>query len=213
MKDTDLWFESGDERHRIVAIEYRDGKPFSVVTEMHWDHSGKPWFIAGRDTPNGVAGHDWDFEWCNRDGVCRYDLSGFGGKPRFCAHRFCEPSPPPAELWIAEGTPVFTYTRNCKERRVESDAELLKLGYKRLRRPKLLKGRFGDKTRNPFDAAWEGRAIYCDRCDDYLPDENPCEHLEWCDECASWVYVDTNEFHVDYGGGSHECVEEEIETF
>jgi hypothetical protein len=42
------------EPQRVVVIEYQDGWPCSVVTELHWDHSRKPWFKPGREAKTVV---------------------------------------------------------------------------------------------------------------------------------------------------------------
>jgi hypothetical protein len=193
-KPKDLWFEDNGERHRVVAIEYQDGHPASVVTEEHWDHTGKPWFQPGRDTPTGISASYWNFDWSRTSGTLYYHLSGAGGEPRYHVARFCEPSPPKAELWVAEGCPIAEYSLTDGEHAPVIDSELLARGYKRIALPKLLENRHGEKTRNPFVAGEQADTVYCDECRDYLPAEHtyhPCQHIEWCDECVAWIYSES----------------------
>ena len=47
-------------------------------------------------------------------------------------------------------------------------------------------------THNPFEP-WgtkQGDAEYCSICQmnhDVTDDNQPCDHLEWCDECGLWM--------------------------
>lgn len=184
-----IWIENPDgERERVVAVEYQDGHPVSVLTEEQWDHSRKPWFVPGRDRPNGTSARWYDFHWCKRDETIYYHLSGSGGEIRFHVGRFVHPDPPPAELWVAPGIPVVTDT-GSGVREIGSDAELLSLGYRRIPAPRLLASWDG-KTRDPFAAGQESETVYCSRCRDDLPSDRLCEHVDWCDECCVYVYAD-----------------------
>lgn len=191
-----LWYN----QHEIVAVEYRHRKPFSVLTLEHWDHSREPWFVPGRHQPTGICPTHWDFEFCRADACVYYHESGSGGETRFYVSPFCEPSPPPGELWVADGIPIVE-SRKRGGKFIEvavSDARLLAMGYRRLRLPRLIEG-----SRNPFDHAVEGRTVYCRECDDYRHDvdNHPCGHLEWCDDCCCFVY-DSGERE---DGGRCEC--------
>jgi hypothetical protein len=217
-KVRDIWYThcEGDGRQRVVAVEYQDGWPVSVLTELHWDHSRKPWFDPAKHPATGTCAEWWDFDWCKRDGTLRYHNSGSGGEIRFHVARFVHPTPPKAELWVADGLPVVTAARRKDgtwgERRVGA-AELLRRGYARIARPRSLPlvnaypYRKVKTTLNPFEAGWEGDTIYCDRCDDHLPSEDtyrPCDHVEWCDECGMWVYTD-DQTYLESSSGKHEC--------
>jgi hypothetical protein len=199
-----LWYERGTERHEVIYIEYQNRRPHSVVTLHHWDHRGKPWFNPARDTPTGTCPHYWDFDWCKRDRTAYYHNSGIGGDNAIQVHRFCNPSPPPGELWVADGITLVRHN----ERAIRSDSALLKMGYRRLKRPRLLTTPRGEKTRNPFDAGEPtDTTIYCRVCRDRLPEDGwgpPCDHLEWCDECSAWVYAATADYHDSYGDGKCE---------
>ncbi len=212
-----IWYTHHQgERHRVVAIEYQDGWPSSVLTEHHWDHTGEPWFKPGRDRPNGVTAGHWDFDWCKRDQSLHFHQSGFGGEVRYHVARFCQPVPPKAQLWVADGIPIVTHVTRKDgtwgERPV-GDAELLRRGYERIATPRRLPlvncypYRKAKTTPNPFEAGWEGETIWCDRCGDHLPCEDtyrPCDHIEWCDECAMWFYAD-DQTYVESSSGKHDC--------
>jgi hypothetical protein len=200
----EIWWEEGggwnrdQQSHRVVFIEYHDRRPFNVVTENHWVHSGKPWFKPGVDRPNGTSACYWDFEWCKRDETLYYSQSGGGGDPRsIYIGRFTEPDPPPGLFWAAPDVRFHRWVSKAKpEVAIRSDSVLLAMGYRRLARPLLLKAAYhagSDKrTRNPFLAAeeLEGRIAYCMICDDHFPSDHECEHMEWCDRCACLVYID-----------------------
>lgn len=200
------------EPQRVVVIEYQDGWPCSVVTELHWDHSRKPWFKPGRDKPSGTCAEQWDFDYSRTERTLYFHDSGSGGTPKAYVARFVKPDPPPAKLWVAEGVPIV----DCgKSGRGVSDATLLKRGYVLIPRPLLLPKPYGGKTRNPFEAGEEGRTVYCGRCEDCLgcDDTNhPCEHIEWCDGCGLWVYADTRQHVEEHEGSLCDCEQDEDEV-
>ncbi len=195
-KAGELWFEHGEPpmRHRIVCIEYLDGQPGNAITEKHWDHTREPWFKPRRDKPTGTCGQYWDFEFCKRHGELYYYNSGMGGD--YLTHsvgQMVKPDPP-ALIWCADDM-VFTRWESHERPavKIRSEAVLLKRGFKRITRPLMLKGNFA-RSRNPFKVATETFAgfAYCKICNDHFPDDMECEHLEWCDDCGSLVYVDTH---------------------
>jgi hypothetical protein len=199
----EIWWEEGggwnrdQELHRVVFIEYHDRRPVSVVTENHWDRSGMPWFKAGVDKPSGTCAAYWDFDWCKRDRALYYSQSGGGGDPlSIHVHSFCEPDPPPGLIWAAPDVRFHRWvSKDRPEVAIQTDSVLLMMGYHRIARPLLLKSTQFDgpkRTRNPFLAAeeLEGRIAYCKICDDHFPSDHECEHMEWCDRCASLVYID-----------------------
>lgn len=171
----DLIYTQRNETHRVVAIEYVHRKPHSVITAT------------------GTSVEFWDFDWCKTDRQCYFHCSGSGGNLRMHIHGFVNPTPPPGEIWSA--IPVVRCVRG-KECAV-SDAQLLRMGYRRLRMPRLLTGPFGEKSRNPFDVGVEGETVYCARCKDCRLDcdyGGPCEHIEWCDRCGAQVYVESRQW-------------------
>lgn len=194
-KSPDLWFDYRGERHRVVFIEYQDGHPHSVVTEEHWNHSREPWFKPGVYEPKGTCAAYWDFDWCKRDSACYYHQSGLGGNPlsvEIC--RFVKPDPPPGVIWCAPGVVLTRWVSKGRTNvRIRSAATLLKMGYRLLDRPLLLRSDYGKRSRNPFVVSDEvGRTVYCKVCNDRFPDDRECEHLEWCDRCGWLVYCDTH---------------------
>lgn len=208
-KPSDLWYENDGERHRVVVIQYdRSRHPFEVITEEHlytstrWDHKGMPLLDSPRTSPR-----HWDFEWCKRDKENYFHMSGSGGELRCHVSRFVNPLKL-RPIWIAQGVPIVTY-RNRKGKHIEapvSEAELVKMGYHRLRHPLLLHASDGTVTRNPFEVGHEDECTYCKICDDWLPSglNPPCDHIDWCDECGAWVYVKSREY-VDDDRSKCEC--------
>jgi len=196
----DIWYEHNGEPHRVVAIEYQDGWPSSVLTECHWDHTGEPWFKPGHDKPNGTCAYHWDFDWCKAEKSLYFHNCGQGGKIDYHVGRSVQPVPPKAQLWVAEGVPILAYSEGGKrERRVRGATELLKRGYQLIDQPLRLPciDYMACKTKttmNPFYAGWEGETVWCTRCQSSHPCEdtnNPCEHIAWCDGCANWIYSES----------------------
>lgn len=140
-----------------IYVEHHNGRPFSVITK---------------------GGEHYDFEYCKRDGLVYYNLSGTGGprKTRLEAPRFCEPKKTVkgVRVWVRADMTLID-ERGRTVRKHESR------GYRLLKR---LPG-------NPFerDDVCEGQTVHCTKCRDYLPDDadRPCAHLWWCDACCSWA--------------------------
>lgn len=216
-KPPELWAEIGGERHRIIFIEYRDGHPFSVVTEEHWDHTGKPWFRPDQHKATGTCARHWDFEWCRRDGVCYYhNIGGGGGIRDLSVGPYVEPDPPPGAIWCAPGVVLCRYASKARPKvRIRSDATLLKMGYRRLGRPLLLPGGNAwdspKRSRNPFavSEATESGCYYCAACGDWLPRDGECEHYEWCDLCGCLATVDGHIREDSHDGNPTEHDEDE----
>jgi hypothetical protein len=187
------------QRHRIVFIDYYDRKPCNVVTEEHWDHTGEPWFKPGIDKPTGTCAAYWDFDWSKRDGTLYFYQSGVGGDPLSAQiSPFVRRDPPPGLIWAAPEVRFHRWLSKAKpDVAIRSDATLLAMGYRRLSRPLVLAGNgwgMPKGSRNPFSVAEEtdSHLAYCKICDDHFPSDAECKHLEWCDRCASLVYVDTH---------------------
>lgn len=197
--NSELWI--GDER--IVVIEYHARRPFSVITENHWDHSAKPWFKPGM-RPNGVSRREYDFEWCRTKQQLYQNNSGGGGRSalNYVVHKVV--SGKMVEIWADDDVRFFRYVKRGSEWvTVPLRQDLKALGYRRLKKPRLLEG----LSRNPFDVAEEGDTVWCPRCKDHLPTDwtsHACDHLVWCDDCGAWVFTDTREF-VESGSGKCEC--------
>lgn len=182
-RDTDDAFD-----HRLVAVEYQDGRPVLATVQHRWNHGRKPWYRKG--TPaTGFAYDDFQFEFCRRDDALYFHHIGLGSGPADEYHvaRFVHPRPPKAQLWLADGVKAVTWVSKRRPKVEVSDAGLLRRGYERIAAPLTLTAPFGPPTRDPFAAAREcDNIVYCPRCRDWLPDESdePCEHIWWCDRCG-----------------------------
>jgi len=156
---------------KVVWIEYHDDRPCSVVTA------------------HGGACSTWDFEWCERDGCLYYHMSGCGPLWFGCTlGQYSTPVPPPCKLWHLPGAPALGYAAGPENRPVLSPDEILAHGYLVIDEPIVLTGA---GERNPFEVAYEGATVWCQHCEDMLPrdEDEPCEHLSWCDECENHVYT------------------------
>lgn len=188
----DMLYENGREIERVVAIEYRDDRPFSVMTATNWEHGGK----------SGISADYYDFEWCKRDAMLYYDGTGSGPMRGFCVSAFSNTDPPPAKLWLKEGIKVTHSWKDGDE--PISESELLKMGYLLLTEPIQLDSGWGDSSPNPFDHANADDCIECVECDDWIPEDSMCEHMRWCDECGDWFYVADRSFNDSDGKCNHE---------
>lgn len=150
-----------------------------IAVEWH-EHEGE-WHPHSVRTTTG----EYDCFYCKRDETVYFHASGFGGRDdRHELHGFCEPIPRPGRFWLAPGVrPVRRsgqgshWSEPCYYlgvRRVTWQA----MGYERVEGP----------IGHPLEFACEGRCQWCETCEDWLPEENLCEHLVMCWNCQS-VYV------------------------
>lgn len=170
-----IYEHRGKEAQRVVAIEYQDDRPAAVMTARDWNHGGK----------SGTSADYYDFEWCERDQALYFELIGGGPLNGYSVARFAEPQPPKAKLWLA---PDISVQDAGRDEKTISNAELLAMGYEIINEPLLLDSGWGRPSTNPFDHAESGGCLYCRECDDWLPEDEMCQHLDWCDECGMWVY-------------------------
>lgn len=178
-------------REIVAAIEYRDDRPFSVMTINEWEHGGK----------SGISADSYDFEWCKRDALLYYDATETGPLGGFCVSRFVNPNPPLAKIWLKDGIKATPSWKDSDEPFTES--ELLEMGYLLIAEPLTLDLGWGTPSPNPFDHAIEGDCVQCVKCDDLIPEDNICEHMAWCDECGDWHYVEDRSFNFSEGKCEH----------
>ncbi|MGC4033656.1 MAG: hypothetical protein QM754_18380 [Tepidisphaeraceae bacterium] len=187
----------------VVAIEYQDGRPSSVVVREEKDNTAKPWFRRGEDSPVGVTRCDYGVEWCKRDSQLYWHMHGCGGSiSEVAVLGFSKPSPPKAKLWLAPGVTAVEYVGRTNPRRKPiGKTRLRNLGYELIASPLDLTSlhtgwtKHVGQTCNPFDVAdGDVECQYCKHCRDWLPDRDGvlCEHVEWCDECSWYIYSKTH---------------------
>lgn len=162
-KTANLTYTTADYRgeaalHHILVIEYHRGQPHSVVTDLG----------------------TFDFEWCQQQEAIYFRKSGggmdHGGSHGLC--RFCEPSPPPGQLWTAPDITLHEWKSDAETKAPIGPGQLLEMGYLRIKEPLWLKTSEGS-TRNPFEAGeeYEGHFEYCSICDTMLSDDCLCDHI------------------------------------
>lgn len=160
---------------RIVAIEYhpvgpnRALLPHSVFT-MDNDQPSKAGWIASL----------YDFDWCERDQSLYYHCSGGGG--RFYLHRLSKPTARPrCAVWWDASLVAPTNGAICSQRKL-SHSTVRRMGYDILTEPVPLLG----GSANPFLEASQDSTEFCIKCHDYLPTENLCQHVWWCERCGGY---------------------------
>ena len=137
-----------------------------------------------------AEGTEYDFDWCEQDGILAYQMSGAGfcGGEEHTLNRFADPAKLHAKLW-------YDHTRlhlvDHDGQRI-SDRNARKLGYQVVREP--LDG-------NPFedDAALEDATEYCCQCRSDHPSESMCRHVQLEDSCSGEYCLGCGASEVDFG--------------
>ncbi|MCX7428802.1 MAG: hypothetical protein NTW96_24645 [Planctomycetia bacterium] len=155
----------------ITAIEYR-----------RYKGGWKPQAVA-------AGGDQYDFDWCEQDGILAYHMSGFGpGAEEHMLYPFVDVPKLCGKLW-------YDHTRlhlvDGAGKRL-SDRDARKLGYLVIREP--LDG-------NPFedDAAREDTTEYCAQCRSYHPSESMCRHVQLEGVCWGEYCLGCGAPEVDFG--------------
>lgn len=177
-----------------AIVEYVDGRPFTVVL---------------MEPEGAYLAETWDVEWCKRDERMYAHQSGGGGTavyevmsrdPKHSRKVYVRPGLPCGVHEQVDGAWVTTPI---------SREELTALGYEFV----------STEPEDPFDGAREYpsedvRCLSCHLCDDWIPADSLCEHLEWC-EVEQWWCVKDGEEHVTEIGDRHtitpKCSDDEDE--
>lgn len=139
--------EFKDDGEVVVAALYFD------VGEGNWQpHS----VFTGKETPSGWRCSEFDFEWSKRDSVAYYHCSGGGGRPYIGS--LVEAAKMPGRIWLRDGV---TLGGDSGDDPVD-DPIMLAMGWVRILGP----------VPNPFEDAVEGRAHWCETCEDMIHDED-----------------------------------------
>lgn len=174
-------------RHRLLAIEYSEGRPHEVVTEEFWDHSQKPWFQKGKHQETGTCPKYYDFNWSERDGRLYWHNSGMGGDKR--THALGQLINWRAEIWIAPDIELTKHVERAGELIEEkaTSEEIERLGYTVLDAPRKIE-QDGECSVDPFEFAdGDTETIWCAICQDNLPEESACDHLFWSKSNDQWI--------------------------
>lgn len=210
MEYTDYSLYGKPEVQNIVAITYHHGIPSDVATEHEWDHTGNRWHVPGRDKPRGWAWSYYNFDYCAAEDAVYHHLSGGGGgRYIYDVPQYCDPYPPPAQLWLARPMRLVGYNRALARKQLLVPGDLARRGVAIIQQPLDLSRFAGGwqkssgATTNPFDIAEESDGNYCEICKDWYPDDAECEHMDWCNVCGSHVYLLDNGGHTLYDKGPH----------
>jgi hypothetical protein len=156
------------ENRRIVLIEYAG--------------QGRIWM------PHSVFVHDapdfphcfstYDFTWSKTHGSLYYHESGSGGPPYVNGWPGAKKTH--AKLWWdQEASPILETGGG----QVITSADLPSLGFELISEPLILDN---DAETNPFIYGIEMGVICCTKCQDWLPEDEPCNHVFWCEKCGVW---------------------------
>lgn len=188
-------------RIRLVAIEYIDNKPHSVVIEREWNNSKETWFDPKIHTALVSAFLEYDFNFSKTYDTIYWHNSGSSSKEFELNGRYCYvlgkmADKNKAKLWVAPDVFLCKYIHRIDNSRWDkaeiSPEEIESYGYIILKEP--IEFVLGDEktTFNPFEIS-EGdtECVYCPTCEDHLPVNltgSLCKHLEWCADCGAWVF-------------------------
>ena len=100
--------------------------------------------------------HSYDIWWCERDNFYYYSESGFGSDP------YLQGS---GEYWVLPEFISF----------VKPNPGVT---------PNLIA--LPEDLQNDLNEACESDAVYCNRCRDWLPEINLCDHIWYCERCEEY---------------------------
>lgn len=143
--------------------------------------------VEGHDGKTHTSRDEYDVEWSKTCGYYLYHMSGSGGRATVTVRGVYHLNGDAAIKeraadWVSErDRPPWKGKRTLKIRRRNRTRRLRQL-------PMCI---------NEMQAGWdlldwlehnakEDKAVYCSECDDWLPDEYPCDHIWWCSKTGWW---------------------------
>ncbi len=125
-----------------------------------FDQDARPWCAYTQHSAHGVLTR-YQFEYCRRDRESYYHWSATGGTDvKEFGWEGCT-------VWYVDGLTV-SLDHPC---------------------PRLSELPCGARDEF-FDSFIHGATLYCERCEDWLPEDRPCVHLGFCEDCGDWFYTD-----------------------
>lgn len=125
----------------------------------------------------------YDVDWCKRDGLYYYHMSS--GGPLLPDH----PMPVDGIYWserpdiVKEQPSTLVNAASRKRNKTRRLARIPKA---------FTRDRWKSNATYPDIFAWledngvQGSVNYCSECEDEIPDDQPCEHIWWCEEHGLW---------------------------
>ena len=120
---------------------------------------------------SGHSYREYDVDWSKRD-ECYYGHESGGGHGRVYLHQIC------GGMRKAWAKPFVTFAHASSDGPMLSMASIRELGYDL---------EVDEKIPTVGYIEWGVRTYYCERCADFLPENEPCECVYWCDECCEWL--------------------------
>lgn len=151
----------------VAAVVYHKGaggiwRPHEIVTTC-------------RGPRGGLVARQYDADYSKTAGSLYIHESGSGGNGgEFFVSRYSEPSRLPARIWLRSDVRPVTQNKGRKRRAV-SDAGLRSLGYVRIDLP---------TPPTPFVGAMDGDTIWCETCQDRIPEDDDTYTCALCGEQA-----------------------------
>lgn len=158
----------------IVMIEYHQHGKLWMPHEVFVSHAPKYPKYCSR----------FDCDWSKRDETLYFHESGSGGGAYL--NGWPNAKRVHAKLWWNPELGV-----DLRQGSGEPVTDFRALGFELLTHPLKL----GGSEPNPLEYGCEGGVLYCTKCKDYLPEDNPCGHVFWCDRCHEWGGAEGNKEH------------------
>lgn len=141
-----------------VVVEYRKVEPGVWVPHQAWV----------KDESGHIDMYDCD--WVASESRIYHHFAGLGSPPY--VHRFAEPQPAPARIWIADG---YHVVEASDDRSPLADDDLLEMGIVRVMGP----------TPAPFAGGVDGETVWCEQCQDNVPGDDTYR----CCVCSEKTHV------------------------
>jgi hypothetical protein len=155
-----------------------EGRPIVLIEYTRAGNRWKPHQIFVSNAPKYPAYFDlYDAQWSRARGDLFYHNSGSGG---VYINEWPGAKTTRAKLWWDQKAAPNLKTGGGDK---VTEADLAGLGFRLIKEPLPL-GPL--KERNPFQYGTMGCVVYCSRCRDWHSEEDPCDHVFWCEACQGW---------------------------
>lgn len=162
----------------LKAFTDWEGRPIVLIEYTLAGTIWKPFQVFVSHAPKYPKYFDlYDFEWSRARRELFYRNSGSGGvyvNARPGAKRM------QSKLWWDQKAAPDLKTGGGDKL---TEKDLAGQGFRLLQEPIPLGP---EAERNPFQYGTFAAVVYCKRCQDYHPEDDPCEHVFWCEVCGGW---------------------------
>lgn len=166
---------------------------------IEWQQTDGVWFPHSVVTTRAT----YDCYYCRRDERVYFYDAGSGVRDRHVLSGYVEPGPKPGRFWLAEGVRPLRWSG----RRIDCYAPGYYVGVRRRGWQAMGYERIEGPVAHPLEYAEPARCRWCESCEDWIPDEDRCDHFLNCWWCSA-NYVsegDEEQRCPDCERSQHEC--------